>query len=574
MQITNIHIDHFQGIQHLSLDLEQPVTLVAGKNGSGKSTIREAIRLAILGDPGRVSKKKDYGALVTEGAKEGSVTVEVSEGGETGGFSMALPKGQYSVDGAINPPDIISYLIDADRFPALPPDQRRQVLREVSGVRASTDEVRRRLEERGCDLERAEEVIPMLRSGFDAAEKAAKDKATEARGAWKAVTGEQYGAKKAEGWAPDAPEKPGDEAVKEAEQQLEALNERQRKADALEQQRQEYERRHADLDARYQEAEAKAGDLEAAQAELGAAKAQLEEAEATHRDARQGLITAQNPLACPDCCAPLALIQEGDDAATLIHISEGLDEEDAQEREQQARQALADAKARYKAASDRLAAAETATRELEWVCQQLEELTPPGGEGAQPPEPDELEQTRSRYQELWDQAQAAIEGRRKADQAEIHHKEAQAWEAIAAALAPDGIPGDLLAEALEPFNDRLRETATATGWPQVHIGADMAITAGGRAYHLLSESEQWRAGAAIAEALAYVSGVRLLVLDRLDVLDIPARGQALQWLTGLADTHQVLVMGTLKALPEKLPAGVQGVWLEGGRQATTGGEAA
>jgi len=147
----------------------------------------------------------------------------------------------------------------------------------------------------------------------------------------------------------------------------------------------------------------------------------------------------------------------------------------------------------------------------------------------------------------------------------VKHREVQAWEGLAEALAPDGIPGDLLAEALQPFNGRLRETATTTGWPQVHIGADMAITADGRAFNLLSESEQWRAGAAIAEALAYVSGVGLLVLDRMDVLDIPSRGQALQWLTSLADTHQVICMGTLKALPDKLPEVVQGVWLEGGR---------
>ena len=42
------------------------------------------------------------------------------------------------------------------------------------------------------------------------------------------------------------------------------------------------------------------------------------------------------------------------------------------------------------------------------------------------------------------------------------------------------------------------------------------ITAGGREYRLLSESERYRVDAVLAEAVANLSGARLLVLDRAD----------------------------------------------------------
>ncbi|MFP4561602.1 MAG: AAA family ATPase [Thiohalorhabdus sp.] len=563
MRIDRLIIDHYLGVQYADLFLEQPVTLVAGPNGAGKSTLRDAIRFALLGEPGRVTKKKDYGQLVSEGAREGAVTVGVSEGEETGTFTVMLPKGDSESAGTIESPDIIGYLIDADRFCSLPDGERRKVLREVSGVKASTDEVRRRLEERGCDLERAESLIPMLRSGFDAAADAAKKEASEARGAWKQVTGEQYGSQKAEGWKPQAPEHPGHDVVNEAERRVKDLEDQQRKSDAAAERAKGAEQRRQQLEADIQSAEEQAQDLEAAAAELAAASQDLEDAQAEVERARTRHLAAANLMACPDCGAQV-VVEQGEEGPYLAHAADAPDVATAKAEEEQAGQRLQQARERYQAARSRKSKAESAGRTLESSRKQLEELKAEI-EAVEAPDPDELQAARDHYRQVWDQAQQAIDAQRKADEAGVKHKEVQAWEALAAALAPDGIPGDLLAEALRPFNERLRETAAATGWPQVHIGADMTITAGGRPFNLLSESEQWRAGAAIAEALAYVSGVGLLVLDRLDILDIPARGQALQWLTSLADTHQVLVMGTLKSLPGSLPGGVQGVWLENGR---------
>ena len=99
------------------------------------------------------------------------------------------------------------------------------------------------------------------------------------------------------------------------------------------------------------------------------------------------------------------------------------------------------------------------------------------------------------------------------------------------------------------------------------INSDMGIMAGGRPYALLSESEQWRADALIGAAIAELSGLRLLVLDRFDVLDVKGREDALYWLDGMALDGKIdtaLVFGTLKALPGGLPETICPVWIENG----------
>ena len=78
----------------------------------------------------------------------------------------------------------------------------------------------------------------------------------------------------------------------------------------------------------------------------------------------------------------------------------------------------------------------------------------------------------------------------------------------------------------------------------------MTITAGGRVYGLLSETERWRVDAVIGEALAQLSELRLLLLDRFDVLDLGGRGDLLGWMDELAAPGEIdtcIIRGTLKA---------------------------
>lgn len=367
MKLHHLTISNFLGARDVQIDMATPVTLVCGPNGSGKSSVRDALDLALTGALHRVALKKDAGALVTEGAQKARISVAGPGLAVEVAISAAgkLARSGASVDAL---PALLPYVLDGQRFArGLTADGRRQFLFGLMGVKVDVSSIKAKLAARGCDTGRAAQVLPALRGGFEAAHSEAKSRATQARGAWKAVTGETYGSQKAE-------------------------------------------RAH----------------------------------------------------------------------------------------------------------------------------------------------------------------EAAL---RKTAEAAAHHADVQALEQIAEALSPSGIPAELLAEALTPLNDALAGHAESAQWPRVEVTADMVIRTGlhERPYSLLSESEQWRADAMLAAAIAQLSGLRLLVLDRMDVLDLPGRGDLIAWLDDLAqagDIDTAMVFGTLKALPSGLPETVAAVWIDCGNAAT------
>lgn len=203
MRITKLEITNFQGLRHAALDVSAPVLLVAGHNGAGKSSLLDAISHAFTGKPGRVAQKQHIGQLITEGAKKGEARVEwLDDAGEVQACGVALPSGKGS---PLADSPFLPFVLDASRFAALDAKDRRRVLFDLTGASASPVEVGKRLKAKGIDVALFEKVKPLLRSGFPAAVEQAKAYASEARGAWKAVTGENYGSEKANGWEPEAP---------------------------------------------------------------------------------------------------------------------------------------------------------------------------------------------------------------------------------------------------------------------------------------------------------------------------------------------------------------------------------
>lgn len=69
MKIANITATNYIGARSIDLQLTKPIVLVAGRNASGKSSLRDGIRHALTGEPTRVALKKDYSDLVTDGQK-------------------------------------------------------------------------------------------------------------------------------------------------------------------------------------------------------------------------------------------------------------------------------------------------------------------------------------------------------------------------------------------------------------------------------------------------------------------------------------------------------------------------
>jgi len=148
------------------------------------------------------------------------------------------------------------------------------------------------------------------------------------------------------------------------------------------------------------------------------------------------------------------------------------------------------------------------------------------------------------------------------DEAADIHADIDEWLNLSDELSPEGVPRLVFDVAIKPINDRLAHWSKF--FPLVRIDAYSQITLDGREYELCSESQQWIVDAMIAEAIAYHSGLRLLLLDRMDVLDIPNRGMFIKWLRLVTqDYDTIIVTATLKQAPSI--DFLDSVWIENGR---------
>ncbi|MFQ2837714.1 AAA family ATPase [Pseudomonas aeruginosa] len=573
MRITKLEITNFQGLRHAALDVSAPVLLVAGHNGAGKSSLLDAISHAFTGKPGRVAQKQHIGQLITEGAKKGEARVEwLDESGEVQACGVALPSGKGS---PLADSPFLPFVLDASRFAALDTKDRRRVLFDLTGASASPAEVSKRLAAKGIDLALFEKVKPLLRSGFPAAVEQAKSYASEARGAWKAVTGENYGSEKANGWEPEAP--PVIVSEEELESARAELRATAQDLDEAQQTLGSSKRAHADAQARASRIAAlretaaladrrrnKLATDEANQDEWSE-KVMAAEAAASSEPAHQ-------PLTCPHCQGAVDL-----QAGQLVPHqppAKVADPEAAKRLEEyrgylaSAQRAVANSQRDLKESED--AAAQAAALEAETAQAPSAEAIANGEQAI-----NELRQARDRQQakvqSLQEAFNAAAQRQDVIKQAAGFHSEVCAWSALADALSPTGIPAEVLADAIGPVNELLQRLSGTAGWTPVQISADIDVTFGGRLYGLLSESERWRCDATIALAIAKLSGLRLALLDRFDVLDIPARTQqAMKLFQSLAaggEIDTLIVAGTLKEPMAKTPAWLQAVWIDAGQLA-------
>jgi len=569
MRITAIHARNFLGIRAADIIPATPVSLICGPNGAGKSSVQEAVRMALTGESVRVGLKKEYGRLLHDGTDSGSIVV--SAGPQAN--SIALPSGKLTAGLQADPR--LPYVLDAQRFARLEVKERRAFLFDLMGLKLGTDLVRERLLARGCLPKKIEAVLPLVRAGFDAAAKEAQTKATAAKGAWRALTGENYGAVKAADWTAPVPEGgPAPEDLNATIAELEAeIAEASGEAGDLQRQFGEIDaaaRQRAHRDTKIRELTNKAAGLAKSQESVGRAQAErddfLPKVEAL-RAAAGGKQTGVS-CTCPECGAllqylagQLALrepVQADPEAAARLPeyersltVLENALKSRTTERDAAKAAASQLELLRKDAAVDAGDADDQVRGKIEAQLKTLQDAIAGVGK--------ELESART--------AQRAIaQAGELTGKAAQHHADVVAWEALADALGPSGIPAELLAEALGPINDRLTAAANMTEWFRIGIEADMTITAdGGRPYALLSESEKWRADAMIAEAITQLTGLRLLVLDRADVLIGAERDRLFWWLDDLAVDGAIdtaLVFMSLKAPPGALPEAITPFWIE------------
>lgn len=589
MKLSSIHATHFLGLQAVDLRLHAPLQLICGPNGSGKSSVADAVALALTADLGRVALKKEAPQLIRDGADLAVVQV-VDADGDQWQVSINASGRITDTQKGRDPDATLPFVLDAQRMAHLEPTERRAFLFGLAGASMAPADIANRLAAKGCEEKRIERIMPLLRSGFEAAAKEAKSKATEAKGAWRAVTGETYGSTKAVGWRATVPaydQKAAKFAATQLQQCDSSIEAWTKEVGRLTEQQQRRATQRARLNGLHNHAaliprlDAK---ITSDRATLAEGVALLQRTEAASGGApRVGLVhdlaaALARLLATP----PLQQGEDHDEADRALAryiaeygpITQGSVDQEAAARLPEVKRSVDVARNAVANSERDLAAAQRAKEDAASLSAELD---------AEQDEPQSLPDAQIQLDQLkrdrvdvqarnasFEAARAAIDAAdKKSADAARHHADVEAWDRIGDALSPDGIPAEILADALSPINDRLAQSAADTGWPRIEIASDMTIRTGlhERPYRLLSESERWRADAMLAEAVAHLSRARLLVLDRVDVLDLQGRGELIAWLDVLGSTGEIdtcLAFATLRQPPHGLPESFQVHWIDRG----------
>lgn len=572
MRIESIYVENFQGLRHANLALSAPITMVCGLNGAGKSSMKEAVGLA-LGESARIAHKKDYAKLVTEGQKKAQIII----GHDGVASSITLPNGKMDRTDVAGQ-DYLPYVLNPDAFAKLDDKSRRSLLYALTKSSQKPALIVEKLAAKGAEAAKIEKIKPLLLSGFNAAMEQAKTYASESRGARKGLTGEVYGSEKAEGWMVTIPAL--DDGIPEVSQEdlAQARAEHTKAVDEIGKGDQHLgglrakRETAASMATRKTEIEEIFLQLFCRKTKLEATNTGLEEWKVKIAEAEQKVEahSGESSCNCPGCGVMLKVVGKG------IELFKGKTAD--LNKQAAAKLGLQKANDAYSLLLRTQANDLKAVAESEQAGRDLDAMAETAGEVVTDAMIQRVVDAINVQRNLRDAAAAKVEAMReridmitnaetKAEQAAQHHEDVKAWTLIAAALAPDGIPGEILAGALEPINRSLAKLSTIAGWPAVSIGPDMAITAAGRLYTLLSESERWRCDALIGLAIAIASGLRLVVLDRFDVLITKARSQLLALLLSLAKSGEIetaIICGSLKEKPAKLPAEFNAVWIENG----------
>ncbi len=487
-----------------------PIVLVGGKNDNGKSSVLQAVAIAVTGwalPPGRL--KKDAARLIRRGADKGSVAATIGDGA----VLLSFPKAEAVFDGEIKISTIAAGLTPLS---AMKPDDMATALGRFIGADPSLDDIIEACRDAGLGADLAGKIWKKVEaSGWKEAEQQGRDQGIKLKTIWEQRTGQKrWGATIGAEWRPPnwQPEF-ADLVIEEAA--IIELRQRLQRA-----------REMAAVDSSVMERlEREAGGLDAAETAVAAAKERLALDEAAVERATSALAALPRPEArgaempCPHCGGFLTLNKVGDgvhrlEAAATVAVSDEVIKKQrlaiagAEGDVANARAHLGDAKAavlnaqvaltRAKAAADELAAAQAKT----------------GGEdvGALAAELADMEMKFT-----------AIENARLAAQGHALIVQNVALQKI---LAPEGLRRTVMNRSLETFNTGvLAPMCAEAGWPAVRITPDMTIMWGDMDWVDLGESARWIVDRIIQVAIARADGSKLVIMDAADICDAGNRNK-------------------------------------------------
>lgn len=524
MKISALVVENVLGMRSAQLTVPASgVALVVGPNASGKSSFAEAVRLALLGWSDRAGAKKTWPELVSDGARVGRVVVMT----EAGPVKLSLPSGETSPTPQEHP--AAELCLGKTRISLMKAADRVALVRLLAGDDDSKA-IAEKLKGRGHQPGYLDRVVPLLRSGLEAAQSEAAGMAREAKGAWRSITGQNWGVKVAESWHPEGqPAHPGatNFGAQQEKAKLAAVSARNRANECERALARAQPMSREDLAALRQIAETYAGHESKRVEATGRAKVARENVQALEQEIALARAST-SVLVCPCCDAKLQIdgrrlvkadsptdapVRDPDEIATeLVGEQQRLATLDAEVRGWDVKVQAADKAARRLAAEN--------------------EAAPEGLETLQA-DADAAAEKAKTAEDALAALETSMAWHGKAKHAADANAIVERWLALAEDLGPQGVAVSLAGGAFTRLNDELVQVCEELGFEPTLLNAEGQVFYAGRESWYCSESERWRLDTAVAIAVARLSGVGMVILDRLDVLDAGARPALLMGLVRL-----------------------------------------
>lgn len=589
MKIQTIDIKNFLALSQVTLELRAPINLIIGENEAGKSSIRDALQWCLTGQARGLRTHEQQAAFIHEGAKAAEVTIE-TPGGTI--HRKKTPKTAASVIGPV-PDDAVmsSILADPLHFLSLEDKARREVLFAViPGLSPTGETIYGRLADSipGFDLG---STIPheltriAVDQGFKAAEtesitrrriaKRTRDDAQVQEPETKATIGGVVRI------LPDIQTADVEAGLSALRIERDKLNQKRGKVEAQADKLPELEAALVSLEAAPPDAPDPDRPVEDFVKALEINRGILEKC----RGKVAAMTEGSDPKAFPDTCpvhnVPCPSSRKVAVKGTRPENVDPQELEKAQADLQEQEKEVGLIEADLKAARTTREVYESYTQTHQALVGKIAKLKETQDKAQDTAAIDEQisaldQRMKTGYElldavrEFWRKKEAADEAGAKVEQAE---KEIALYDALAKALAPDGIPSALIAEALGPVNERLAFAASYLFPEYVIAGplmftSDLEVYRGSTPYSLLSKSARYRAGIAFQYVLAKLAGARLLMVDEADILDPPNRSQLIDFLLAIRqDFDTILVFATSDhADPSPIPE-LQVWWISDGQVA-------
>lgn len=555
---VKIHVEGLMAIEKATLEFEG-IGLVAGHNEAGKSTIAGAVASVLTRSPlmHGITKKKDLGRLVRLGHDSGKCFVSLA-GGE--GF-MTWPAGDVeTMEELPKISDIAAGITTVSQV-----DQKDRIIYFSRLLKAGPTgaDVSSYLDSAGFDQSEINAAMLQLKKhGWEGGLDYFRELGIEIKGQWRYITGEEYGADKAQTWLPktwrDGLDQESSDslqaAVAAAKEDVEAVVGTQavsaEKIKGLEitvSKLEGQEKHCASLAEQVEAAEFEVSDLLAQQAKLQP-RPGAEPLRCPHQDCRRPIkvvvrpgVTEVTPLPEPAAHSP----------AEMKKIREAHAALDAKLSTAQA--TLANLRTAKASAHQYLDTIRSARQQLAVIREQQV------GDDNSAEVNEKREAVRLAEQDLLAFTQWT--------EAASKHEAIGRNQVIIDMLKPDGLRQRKLHAALDEFNAVLAEISKQAGLQApVSLDSDLDLRLGQRSYVLLSYGARFMADRVLQVAVAEREQAPMIIIDGAEILVGPRRRDLVMMLAK-RKINALLTMALTKPdqVPDlaKLKVG-RNFWVEGG----------